>query len=51
MDNIKEAAYSTNENVKTISDFAKATLEPQQIYIIQNALPYFPTKDTYIVKP
>lgn len=51
MDNIKEAAYSTSENVKAISDLARATLEPQQVFIIQNTLPYFPTKDTYTVKP
>lgn len=51
MDDIKESAYSTNENVKAISALAKATLEPQKIYIIQNALPYFPIEDTYVVKP
>ncbi|AZE89568.1 hypothetical protein [Pseudomonas orientalis] len=51
MDDIKEAAYSTDENVKTLSDLAKATLEPQQIYIIQSEFPYFPIQDTYIVKP
>lgn len=51
MDSINEATYSTNENIKTISDLAKATLESQQAYIIQNTLPHFPTKDTCIVKP